>query len=242
MIPKVIHYCWFGGNPLPEKDKRCIESWKKYCPDYKIIEWNENNYDLNKNMYMAAAYKEKKWGFVPDYARFDIVYNEGGFYLDTDVELVKPLDELISNQAYMGFEGKVWINGGIGFGAKAKNHIIKGLRDMYDDMSFYKEDGTMNLTPSPYYITDYLESRGLKRDNSMQMIDNMKIYPTEYFASKDYDTGVIHRTENTISIHQYNASWMTPRKRLGLKVKRFIGTKNFERLIRIKQKIIKKRR
>lgn len=242
MIPKVIHYCWFGGNPLPEKDKKCIESWKKYCPDYKIIEWNESNYDLNKNMYMAAAYKEKKWGFVPDYARFDIIYNEGGFYLDTDVELVKPLDELISNQAYMGFEGKIWINGGIGFGAKSKNHIIKGLRDMYNDISFYKEDGTMNLIPSPYYITEYLVSRGLKRDNSMQMIDNMRIYPTEYFASKDYDTGVIHLTKNTISIHQYNASWMSPWKKISLKVKRFIGTKNFERLIKIKQKIIKKRR
>lgn len=242
MIPKIIHYCWFGGNPLPEKDQKCIESWKKFCPDYQIIEWNENNYDLNKNVYMADAYKEKKWGFVPDYARFDIIYNEGGFYLDTDVELVKPLDELISNQAYMGFEGKVWINGGIGFGAEAKNHIIKDLRDMYNNMSFYKEDGTINLTPSPYYITDFLVSKGLKRDDSIQMIGNMKIYPSEYFAAKDYDTGVVHRTENTISIHQYNASWMTPRKKLGLKIKRIIGTKNFERLINMKQKIVKKRR
>lgn len=242
MIPKIIHYCWFGGNPLPEKDQKCIESWKKFCPDYKIIEWNESNYDLNKNAYMAAAYKEKKWGFVPDYARFDIIYNKGGFYLDTDVELVKPLNELISNQAYMGFEGKVWVNGGIGFGAEAQNYIIKDLRDMYDNINFYKEDGTINLTPSPYYITDFLVSKGLKRDDSIQMIGNMKIYPTEYFAAKDYDTGVVHRTENTISIHQYNASWMTPRKKLGLKIKRIIGTRNFERLINMKQKIVKKRR
>lgn len=242
MIPKVIHYCWFGGNELPEKDKKCIESWKKFCPDYKIIEWNESNYDLNRNKYMEDAYKEKKWGFVPDYARFDIIYNEGGFYLDTDVELVKSLDELRSNEAYMGFEGKKWINGGIGFGAEEKNEVIKGLRDMYDDKSFYKEDGEMNLTPSPYYITEFFVNKGLKRDDSMQMIDNMKIYPSEYFAAKDYDTGVIHQTENTISIHQYNASWMTKRKKIALKIKRIIGVNNFQKLIKIKKKITKKRR
>lgn len=242
MIPKVIHYCWFGGNALPEKDKKCIESWKKFCPDYKIIEWNESNYNLNRNKYMSDAYKEKKWGFVPDYARFDIIYNEGGFYLDTDVELVKSLDELRSNEAYMGFEGEIWINGGIGFGAEKNNQVIKGLRDMYDDKSFYKEDGEMNLTPSPYYITEFLVNKGLKRDDSMQMIDNMKIYPSEYFAAKNYDTGVIHQTENTISIHQYNASWMTKRKKIALKIKRIIGVNNFEKLIKIKKKITKKRR
>ena len=195
MIPKIIHYCWFGGNPLPEKDQKCIDSWKKFCPDYKIIEWNESNYDLNRNKYMSDAYKEKKWGFVPDYARFDIIYNEGGFYLDTDVELVKSLDELRSNEAYMGFEGEIWINGGIGFGAEKKNQVIKSLRDMYDDKSFYKEDGEMNLTPSPYYITEFLVNKGLKRDDSMQMIDNMKVYPSEYFAAKNYDTGVIQKIQ-----------------------------------------------
>ena len=97
MIPKVIHYCWFGGNPLPEEAKRCIESWKKYCPDYKIIEWNENNYDVNSNEYMKAAYKEKKWAFVSDYARIDVVYKCGGIYMDTDVELVKELDTFLNN-------------------------------------------------------------------------------------------------------------------------------------------------
>ena len=98
MIPKVIHYCWFGGNPLPEEAKRCIESWKKYCPDYKIIEWNENNYDVNSNEYMKSAYKEKKWAFVSDYARIDVVYKYGGIYMDTDVELVKGLDNLLNDR------------------------------------------------------------------------------------------------------------------------------------------------
>ena len=211
MIPKIIHYCWFGGNPLPEKDKKCIESWKKYCPDYEIKEWNESNYNINKNRYMSDAYKEKKWGFVPDYARFDIIYNEGGFYLDTDVELVKSLNELRENKAYMGFEGGMWINGGIGFGAEAKNPTIKGLRDMYENISFYNEDNTINLKPSPYYITEHLEGKGLKRENEIQMLEEMKIYPIEYFAPKDYTTGELSKTVNTISIHQYNASWFDPK-------------------------------
>lgn len=240
MIPKKIHYCWFGGNPLSEKDKRCIESWKKYCPDYEIIEWNETNYDLQNNQYMSDAYKEKKWGFVPDYARFDIIYKNGGFYLDTDVELIKSLDELLDNQAYMGFEGKIWINGGIGFGAEAGDSTIRKLRDMYEDKSFYKEDGSLNLTPSPYYITEKLVSIGLKRNNQMQKVETLTIYPSEYFAAKDYETGKIHCTEKTISIHQYNASWQTPKERLKIRIKRIIGEKTYQSLFYMYRKIKKR--
>lgn len=241
MIPKIIHYCWFGGNPLPEKDKKCIESWKKYCPDYEIKEWNESNYDLNKNKYMRDAYNEKKWGFVPDYARFDIIYSEGGFYLDTDVELVKSLDELRYNKAYMGFEGGMWINGGIGFGAEAKNQIIGELRDMYDNFCFYNIDGTLNLKPSPLYITEFLEKRGLKRNNKIQIIDDVKIYPIEYFAPKDYISGKLKLTSNTISIHQYNASWFSPKKKIMRKIKSLIGEKRFDKLIKIKNNIFKRK-
>ena len=237
MIPKKIHYCWFGGNPIPEKDKKCIESWKKYCPDYEIIEWNESNYDLNKNQYMAEAYKERKWGFVPDYARFDIIYNHGGFYLDTDVELIASLDILRDNKGYMGFEGGTWINGGIGCGGEAGNETIKGLRDMYDHLSFYQEDGNLNLKPSPYYITEYLVKNGLSRDNREQDVGDLHIYPTDYFAAKDYDTGKVHKTMNTISIHQYNASWKTPKQKLVYKIKMVIGEKNFEKLLEVKKRI-----
>lgn len=240
MIPKVIHYCWFGGKPIPEKDKKCIESWKKFCPDFEIKEWNENNYDIEKNKYMSDAYKEKKWGFVPDYARFDIIYNEGGFYLDTDVELIKPLEELRENEAYMGFESKRWINGGIGFGANARNKLIKELRDMYENINFYNEDGSLNIKPSPYYITEFLEKKGLQCNNKMQLIDTMKIYPTEYFAAKDYITGKVTKTKNSISIHQYNASWQSPKSKFKLKVKQIMGDKIYNMLILIKKKIIKK--
>lgn len=237
MIPKKIHYCWFGGNPIPEKDKKCIESWKKFCPDYEIIEWNESNYDLSKNQYMQDAYKEQKWGFVPDYARFDIIYTHGGFYLDTDVELIQPLDSLRSNTAYLGFEGGIWVNGGIGFGAEAGNPMIQGLRDMYERLSFYSEDGEMNLTPSPYYITDFLVKHGLQRNNTEQYIESVHIYPTEFFAAKDYDTGKVHKTQNTISIHQYNASWKTPKQKMIYRIKKLIGVKNFETLMKIKVKL-----
>lgn len=239
MIPKVINYCWFGGNPIPEKDRKCIESWKKFCPDYKIVEWNESNYDLTQNKYMAEAYKERKWGFVPDYARFDIIYRNGGFYLDTDVELIKPLDSLLETDGYMGFEGKQWVNGGIGFGAVAGNKTIKMLRDMYNDKSFYNEDGSLNLTPSPYYITEKLEKIGLKRNNKYQIVGDLAIYPTDYFAAKDYDTGRLHITDNTISIHQYNASWRTPKQKMMLRIKRVIGPKNYQRLVDLKDKFKK---
>lgn len=240
MIPKIIHYCWFGKSPLPEKDKKCIESWKKYCPDYEIIEWNEDNYDVNINQYMKAAYKEKKWGFVPDYARFDIIFNHGGFYLDTDVELIKSLDELRHNTGYMGFEGKIWINGGIGFGAEAGNETIRALRDMYDSISFYNEDGSLNLQPSPYYITDLLTNMGLIRNDSFQNVGELKIYPTEYFAAKDYETGVLSLTKNTISIHQYNASWQSGKKKRAQKIRKLIGPSYFDALVKIKNGFLRR--
>lgn len=242
MIPKKIHYCWFGKGPLPDKDKRCIESWKKLCPDYEIIEWNEDNYDLNSNEYMYAAYKEKKWGFVSDYARFDIIYREGGFYLDTDVELVNSLDELRTNHGYMGFEGKIWINSGIGFGAEAGNKTIKELRDMYKSISFYNADGSLNLKPCPYYITEYLTNIGLVRNDSFQSVGELKIYPTEYFAAKDYETGIINTTERTISIHHYNASWQTQKKKRVQKLRRIIGVDNFNKLVNLKNIILRKRK
>ncbi|RSX50200.1 glycosyltransferase family 32 protein [Bifidobacterium callimiconis] len=238
MIPKVIHYCWFGGAPLPEKEQKCMESWKKFAPDYEIVRWDETNYDVHKNAYMGEAYDRKKWGFVPDYARFDIIYEHGGIYLDTDVELVKPLDELLSNKAYMGFESNEWVNGGIGFGAEKGNSLIKGLRDMYDALSFVREDGELNTTPSPAYITDYLVSHGLRRDNTMQMLeDSMVIYPTEYFAARDYNTNKVTITENTISIHQYSGTWQSPRKKVARKVKRILGEKMFNRAVAFKKAI-----
>ena len=238
MIPKKIHYCWFGGAEIPEKDRRCMDSWKKWCPDYKIIEWNEGNYDVNRCAYMAEAYQEKKWGFVSDFARFDIVFREGGFYLDTDVELIKSLDPLCDQTAYLGFEDARHVNSGIGFGAQAGCALIGGLRDMYFDLSFRREDGTLNLTPTPQYITEYLCGKGLLPDNTMQTVEGVRIYPSEYFSPKDYISGKVKCTDNTISIHHYNASWFNWRQKVIRRVSRLIGENNCLRLLKWRRSLL----
>ena len=125
MIPKKIHYCWFGNNSMPDEYIKYIDGWKKLCPDYSIIRWDESNYDVNKHPFISKAYKDRKWAFVSDYARLDIIYNNGGIYLDTDVQLIKNIDELRRFRAYVGFEAESFINTGLGFGAEKGNIFIK---------------------------------------------------------------------------------------------------------------------
>ena len=209
MIPKIIHYCWFGNNPIPNEYKTYMESWKKYCPDYEIIEWNESNYDVTKNKYMHEAYEAKKWGFVPDYARLDIIYNHGGIYLDTDVEIIKNLDELLKNDAFMGFESKRFVAIGLGFGAQKGHKTIKILRDIYKDIAFLNADGTYNMTPSPFYQTNFLYKNGLKKNNKKQNVCGITIYPAEYFCPQSYETGKLKIEKTTYSIHHYAATWIT---------------------------------
>lgn len=236
MIPKVIHYCWFGSGELPEKDKKCIESWKKYCPDYEIRLWNESNYDVKKNRYMYQAYKARKWGFVPDFARLDIIYNYGGIYLDTDVELVKNIDNLLNNEAYMGFEKSVYINPGLGFGAVPRHKGIKKILDIYNDLAFVKEDGTLNTTPSPIMNTRFLMNYGVKMEDREQEVLGIKIYPSDYLCPMDYATGEIFMTQNTCSIHRYSMSWIDPAtkkwKERERAIARKIGKEKAKKLIR----------
>lgn len=210
MIPKKIHYCWIGGNPLPASAKKCIESWKKYCPDYEIIEWNETNYDFTKNQYMKDALEAKKWGFVPDYARLDIIYQHGGIYLDTDVEVIKSFDDLLSNQGFAGFESETLVNFGQGFAAEKGNSVIKSLLDSYESLSFKNDDGSLNLIASPALNTATLKELGLKQTKEIQNIQGcFTIYPIEYFCPKSFIDGIIRITENTYSIHHFDASWFT---------------------------------
>ena len=208
MIPKKIHYCWIGGNPLPKSAKKCIASWKKYCPDYEIIEWNETNYDFTKNQYMKEALEAKKWGFVPDFARLDIIYQHGGIYLDTDVEIIKSFDPLLSNKGFAGFESEENVNFGQGFGAEPGNEVIKDLMDSYENLRFKNDDGSLNMIASPKLNTDALVELGLKQDNSKQeLLDCFSIYPIEYFCPKSINDGIIRKTKNTYSIHHFDASW-----------------------------------
>lgn len=221
MIPKIIHYCWIGGTPLPEIAKKCIESWKKCCPDYEIREWNESNYDFTQNVYMKEAYEVKKWGFVSDYARLDIIYRYGGFYLDTDVELLKSLDPFCTEKFYMGCEAREAVNSGLGFGAERGTPLLKEMMDsIYGDRHFICNDGSLDVTPSPRLNTSFLREKGLRLDGDIEKLDcGITIYPAEYFAPKDFKTGQVVLTDKTYSIHHYDASWMEPEDKQVLRIK-----------------------
>lgn len=209
-IPKVIHYCWFGGNPLPELAIKCIESWKKFCPDYEIKEWNESNYDVNKCAYVKEAYEAKKWAFVSDYARYDILYQHGGLYFDTDVELIRPIDDIIETGAFMGMENDqlYMVNPGLGLGATKGMDFYQNILDFYNNQHFIDESGQLNTTTIVRYTTDLLLEHGLKKLEGIQCVDEIHIYPEEYFCPLNYETGEINITENTRSIHHFSQSWI----------------------------------
>lgn len=226
LIPKVIHYCWFGRAPIPEKYKKWMDSWKKYCPDYEIIEWNEDNYDITKNQYMLQAYESKKWGFVSDYARLDIVYNHGGIYLDTDVELIDNMDDLLYQRGFAGFECDEYVNSGLGFGAVAGNKMIKGMRDSYEEYSFLDEEGHMDLTPCPIIQTEYLLTQGLQQNGEYQILkDELTIYPEKMFSGKGGNARQIKLMPYTRSIHHFEGSWMDEKtKKMRAQVARELQT------------------
>lgn len=225
MIPKVIHYCWFSRSELPPLAKKCIASWRSFLPDYEIKEWNEDNYDITKNAYMQAAYKEKKFGFVPDYIRSDLIYKYGGFYFDTDVEVIKPLDSLLQYKGVMGFESKEFVAGGLIVAGEKGMEIFKEMRDIYDSISFYNEDGSLNLLPSPAYNTKVLLKHGLKKNGKLQEVAGITIFPTDYFCPKPSQFGKTIITENTLTIHHYAASWIGPKQRFANLLIRIFGKK-----------------
>lgn len=212
-IPKKIHYCWFGKKEIPEKNRNWMKSWKKYCSDYEIIRWDESNYDVSKNRYMYEAYQNKKWGFVSDYARIDIIYNYGGIYLDTDVELLKSWEELRYQDAFMGMEANLRINLGLGFGSVPYYGLWKDLLDLYDELHFVREDGTWNQLPCPQLQNDIYLRRGFINNGEYQRIDQAVIYPPAVFSPKDLYTGEVLFTSHTYSIHHYDGSWVDDRQR-----------------------------
>jgi len=206
-IPKKIHYIWFGGSEIPEKNREWMESWKKYCPDYEIIRWDENNYDVTKHPYMRDAYKEKKYAFATDYARLDIIYEHGGIYLDTDVEVLANLDKLLFDEAYIGFSSAELVSNGLGFGAVKGFGILKEMLSLYDHLSFYSQDGTLDLTAHMFVQMKVFERHGLISNNSLQIIEGMRIYPTDVFAPLDDLCNPIAFSKNTLTIHHYIRSW-----------------------------------
>lgn len=215
MIPKIIHYCWFGGNPLPKEAQECLVSWKKYLPDYEIKVWNESNFDVNCCPYVKGAYEQKKFAFVSDYARFWVLYNEGGVYFDTDVEVIRNMDHIIEAGNFMGFEKSLatqepssseplGVNAGLGMGCEAKLPFLKEMLELYENKpSFTFDEGTI-----VHHTTKALEKYGLVNEHRFQEVAGFKIYPADYFCPMDSTTGLIHLTENSVSIHHYSCSWV----------------------------------
>ena len=239
MIPRTIHYCWFGRGPLPESAKKCIGSWRRYLPGYEIKEWNEDNFDVGCISYTRQAYDAKKYAFVSDYARFWILYNFGGIYFDTDVELIRPLDDIIARGPFMGREAgaqlaEMFPSGleglavapGLGIGAEAGMPLFKRFLDLYGGLSFINEDGSLNTRTIVYNTTEILLESGLSgNDTEAECVSGVWIYPHDYFCPMDHTRGNFLRiTENTRSIHHYDASWVEQtaiRKTLG-KIKKAI--------------------
>ena len=210
MIPKTIHYCWFGRKPLPPLARRCIASWHKHMPDYEVKEWNEDNFDVNITPYTAQAYAAAKYAFVSDYARFWILYHEGGLYFDTDVEVVRPLDDIVSRGAFMGFEADpqedthtMAVAPGLGIGADAGQPLFRDFLDLYDTLTF----DTRQMTTIVTYTTGLLLKKGLRYAQGIQVVEGVSIYPSEYFCPIDIVTKRLVVTPNTRTIHHYAGSW-----------------------------------
>lgn len=241
-IPKIIHYCWFGGNDKPELIKRCIDSWKNYFPDWEITEWNEANYDVRKIPYIAEAYEAKKWAFVSDYARFDVLYQYGGIYLDTDVEFLKPLpEEYLCLEAFTGFEHSAFVAPGLLFGARKKADILEELLNLYKTEHFAVQP-TGGYKTVNHYMDDVLLEGGLIHNNKQQTIKGLTIFPSEYFCGYDTDIHELDITEKTICCHHYYGSWSETslKRKLQDVLKKLVGKKVYKKMVLAKRKLVKK--
>lgn len=229
-IPKVIHYCWFGGGELPPLAEKCIKSWKKFCPDYEIIRWDETNFDISANRYAKEAYDAKKWAFVSDYVRLFVMYKYGGIYLDTDVELIKPLDELIAENGFMGYEQSGNVSTGLGFACEKGNELVLALLRDYDDIPFLLPDGTYDITPCPDRNTETMKSLGLDVGVRNNVFGGIRFLAEEFLCPINYYSGKKKITKNTYSIHHYSASWTSATTKRTMFVKRFVGPKMYDKL------------
>lgn len=221
MIPKKIHYCWFGRGAMPELAKKCIASWKRYCPDYEIIEWNEDNFDITSNAYVHEAYENRKFAFVTDYVRLYVMYTQGGIYMDTDVEVVRSLDEFLIHEGFSGFESDTQIPTGIMAGQKGFP-LFKTLLAYYDNKHFIDENGNMDTTTNVLTITKMLGEKGFIPNGKYQVVDGFALYPRDYFCPLEDATGKMYRSQNTATIHWFNKSWIPQKLRIRSKITRIV--------------------
>lgn len=233
-IPKIIHYCWFGGNEKPDIVKKCMESWQVYLREYEIIEWNEENFDFKNNPYVQEAYEAGKYAFVSDYVRVHTLFNYGGIYLDTDVEVFKSFDNLLHHESFWGFEQENYIATST-IGSKQGNTLIKEFLDSYQNKHFKQDDGSLDDSTNVAIVTEILEKRGLIKNGEYQeIIDIGVFYPQTYFSPYDYINCRRFITENTYSLHHFHKSWLPARARMKSQIKvyaaKIIGGDNISRI------------
>ncbi len=235
-IPKVIHYCWFGKKDKPDIVNSCIDSWKRVLNDYEIIEWNEDNIDIESNMYIKQAYQSCKFAFVSDYVRLKVLYDYGGIYLDTDVEVFKSFNDLLENDSIWGFEEANYVATST-IGAQKGNELIGEFLDLYKNSIFIDKFGKLNQTTNVLIITELLYQKGIKMNGEYQQIDKISIYPREYFSPYDYSNCRNFTTEYTYCIHYFYKSWLPLSQRIksGIKYKiaKVIGGDNIARIRKI---------
>ena len=231
MIPKKIHYCWFGRGEKPKLAQKCIASWKKYCPDYEIIEWNEDNFDVDINGYTRWFYDQKNWAFLSDFVRVYVVNEYGGVYFDTDVEVVRPIDHLLEYGAFFAWENATNVASGLGFGAVKHHSVMQSLLGAYAQLPA-GEDGAFPVLRCPQLNTQALMPFGLVLDGSLQKLGDIVVLPVDYMNPYDDPTGRMNKTENTVSIHWYAKSWLSKGRILRSKIMkplhRIFGVDAFE--------------
>ena len=243
MIPKIIHYCWFGGNPMPSSAKRYIESWERYFPDYQIMRWDESNFDVEMIPYTREAYASKKYAFVSDYARFWILYHYGGVYFDTDVEVIASLDDILSNGPYLGTEQQnahqITVNPGLGFAAEPEMEALKELLSQYENRHYIANGGPLANKNIVEITTEYLTGQGMVNTAALQHCAGFTIYPVEYFCPISYETRKMTMTANTKTIHHFAESWLPMSTRFKNAIGRVLGQDFLRLLVRVKQMIKK---
>ena len=222
MIPKIIHYCWFGRGEKPELARRCIASWRKFCPDFEIREWNEDNCDYLALPFMAEAYAAKKYAFVSDVMRLLVLEQYGGVYFDTDVEVVRDITPLLNDEGFIGFENDQFVNSGQVMAAVPHQSVVQAMIEAYKQLHFTNADGSLNAVGCPRLNTDVLERFGLVRNGQEQIIAGIHVYPADRFNPLDSATGRLKKTENTYSIHWYSMSWLPKHVRLKAKLGRMV--------------------
>ena len=222
MIPKIIHYCWFGRGEKPELAKKCIASWKKFCPDFEIREWNEDNCDYLAMPFMAEAYAAKKYAFVSDVMRLIVLEQYGGVYFDTDVEVVRDISPLLNDEGFIGFENNRFVNSGQVMAAVPHQPIVQAMIDEYKKLHYMQPDSSVMPIGCPRLNSDVLERFGLIRNGQEQIVAGIHVYPDDYFSPMDSTTGKLTKTENTYSIHWYSMSWLPKRTQIRAKLGRIV--------------------